>query len=772
MQLYLKRLFVFCLFSIISLAVLAQDKNQYKKYFEEGSHLFIEQNYQDALNCFLRAFQIDSSSDNIYYKLGVAYLFSPNNKEDATRYLEKAAKHASEHYSEFDYNETRAPILAIYYLGIAYQYNYQFENAAKKFQFCANMVSDKKMPPDIKLHLDQCNTGIQLMKKKEDVRIENMGPNFNTKYPEYCPVINADESTLIFTSRRPGGVSDEKSSDGQYYEDIYICYRYADSTWSKPKLISRNINTESNDAAIGLSADGRQLFIYSTDHGGDILYSNFEDGGWSTPLPLGSDVNSKYWETHACLSADGQTLYFVSDRPGGYGGRDIYKCTKLPNGTWSKASNLGASINTAFDEDAPFIHPDGVTLFFSSNGPGSMGGFDIFKSTRTDINDAKHSSSKWSKPVNLGNPINTPLDDIYYVLSADGKRAYFSSSRKGSLGDKDLFKMTISQPIINPVALLTGTLTFDGSSKVIPKDVRITATDDATGELVQEIRPNVRSGKYILVLDPGDKGKTYTLRMEAPNYSSFSEKIKIAPGTSYEEIKREIKLRPVNFEGKKDGTIALSGFVTDKDKNVVKDIKVIVKDNSTGAIVKTYVTLNDSGYYYASLESGKNYSVSFEAAGYLFHSENISVPKQNSFSFLHRDIVIEKVSEGSSVALKNVFFEQGKSTLSTESKVELDKIYDLLTQNPLLQAEISGYSGNEGTEDVNMKLSQDRAQAVVDYLVNNQKEYYVKPFYYKGIDVKRLVAKGYGSAYQTATNNSDQGSNTNRRVVMKIIQTK
>ena len=119
-----------------------------------------------------------------------------------------------------------------------------------------------------------------------------------------------------------------------------------------------------------------------------------------------------------------------------------------------------------------------------------------------------------------------------------------------------------------------------------------------------------------------------------------------------------------------------------------------------------------------------------------------------------------------------MFFEQGKSTLSTESKVELDKIYDLLTQNPLLQAEISGYSGNEGTEDVNMKLSQDRAQAVVDYLVNNQKEYYVKPFYYKGIDVKRLVAKGYGSAYQTATNNSDQGSNTNRRVVMKIIQTK
>ncbi len=771
-----KILFAFFLFflALENSGIAQKDFQAYKNFFEEGNKLFLEKNYTEAISNFHAAFLLDSTNANIRYKLGMAYLYSHdiNDKAKAIRFLEKASKNTTDHYSEYEATEVQAPPMAHYYLGIAYQVNYQFDKALTKFQYCANIFPDKKVPADLKLHMEQCNAGILLMKNKVDVKIENLGPNFNTVYPEYCPVINADESTLIFTSRRPGGITDDKTPDGQYFEDIYISNKTDENKWSKPRLISRYINTEENDAAIGLSADGHQLFVFSPENGGDIMYSNFDGSSWSIPLPMGSDINTKYWETHACISADNQTLYFVSDRPGGYGGRDIYKCVKLPNGDWSLATNLGPSINTPYDEDAPFIHPDGVTLFYSSNGPGSMGGFDIFYSVRSESTNKKQSGIKWSKPVNLGYPINTTGDDIYYVLSTDGKRAYFSSAREGSIGEKDLFKMTLASSVVNPTTLLIGFLTFDGSSANISRDVRITATDLETGELVQEIRPNVKTGKYLMVLSPGTTGKTYTIAFEAEGYLPVTEQLKIEPGSSYQELKKEVRLKLVNFETKKSGDVSLTGVIRGSDGKPIAEAKVIVKDNATGAIVKTFQTLNDSGLYYTALQTGKNYNISFETNGYLFHSENLDIPATGDFSSIKRDVKIEKVSAGSSVILRNVFFETGKATLTKDSKIELEKVYDILSQNPMLRVEISGHTDNSGAEPANLRLSQERAQAVVTYLVNNQKSYYIAPYYYKGIEVKRLVPLGYGSSKPIASNDKDEGKQMNRRVEMKIISVK
>jgi outer membrane protein OmpA-like peptidoglycan-associated protein len=749
----------------------AQDKGQFKDFFNEGNKLFLEKNYNEAITNFLAAFKLDSNNANMRYKLGMAYLYSPNQKNKAVRYLLKASKNTTDHYNDFDPSEDKAPLMVHYYLGLAYQLDYQFEQAGLKFQYCVDLFNDKKMPTELRLHIEQCNAGIQLMKNKTDIKVESLGPTFNTVYPEYCPVINADETTLIFTSRRPGGITDDKTPDGKYFEDIYVSYKFSDGNWSKPKLISRYINTEESDAAIGLSADGHQLFVFSPENGGDILYSNFDGNSWTIPLPLGSDINTKSWETHACVSADNQMLYFVSDRPGGYGGRDIYRCVKLPNGTWSLATNLGPTINTEFDEDAPFIHPDGVTLFYSSNGPKGMGGFDIFYSTRIDEPGKKRNAMKWAKPINMGYPINTTGDDIYYVLSTDGRRAYFSSERQGSIGEKDLFKMTLSTSVVDPVTLLVGYLTFDGAAK-IPGSVMITATDDETGEVVQDIRPNVKTGKYLMVLRSGPNGKTYTIRYEADNFLSSTETIKIENGSSYQELKREVKLKLTNLETKKSGTISMTGIVRSLDGKPLSDVKVIIKDNISGQIVKTYETLNDSGFYYASLENGNNYNMSFEAAGFLFHSENIDIPKQADFAEIKRNVTLEKVIAGSSVILKNVFFETGLATLTKESKTELEKIYDVLIQNPTLKVEISGHTDNAGSEDVNLRLSQARAQSVADYLVNNQRTYYVAPYYYKGVDKKRITPLGYGSAKPIADNNNADGMQKNRRVEMKIISTK
>ena len=773
MKIFQRQVFLTLFLCLALFSLKAQDKGSYKKYFIEGNKLFLEKNFTEAAVTYLEAFKIDSTNANIRYKLGMAYLYSPNQKTKAVKYLERASKNTTDHYREYEAQEDKAPLLVHYYLGLAYQLDYQFEKAAMKFQYCADIFSDKKkLPTDIKLHLDQCNAGIKTMKNKSDAKVENLGSNFNTVYPEYCPIINADESMMIFTSRRPGGITDDKTPDGRYFEDIYVSYKTADNNWSKPKLISRYINTEESDAAIGLSADGQQLFIFSPENGGDILYSNFDGGGWTIPLPVGSDINTQYWETHACISADGQTLYFVSDRPGGFGGRDIYKCVKLPNGSWSLATNLGSSINTAFDEDAPFMHPDGVTLFFSSNGPTSIGGFDIFYSVKTEEVGKRKNIIKWSKPVNMSYPVNTTGDDIYYVLSTDGKRAYFSSEREGSVGEKDLFKMDLSTRLVDPVSLMIGYLTFDGSAAKIPKGIRITATDEETGEVVQDIKPNVKTGKYIMVLNPGQFGKTYIIKYEADDYLPSSETLKLEAGSSYQELKREIRLKLVNFEAKKSGNIALSGVVKSPDGKPMGDVKVIIKDNATGEIVKTYNTLNDSGLYYASVETGKNYNISFETNGFLFHSENVDVPKQADFSEIKRNVELEKVTAGSSVVLRNVFFEKGKATLTGDSKTELEKVYDILIQNPKMRMEISGHTDNSGSEDANLRLSQERAQAVVDYLVNNQRRYYVEPYYYKGIDKKRLVPLGYGSSKSIAENSTLDGMKLNRRVEMKVISTK
>jgi len=768
-----KNFYWFLAFSILFSNLLAQkDTKAYRKLFEEGNKLFLEKNYNSAVLTYLSAFNIDSGNNNIRYKVGLAYLYSSDQKTKSIRFLERACKNTTDHYSEYDPYETKSPVISNYYLGIAYQLNYEFDKAVDKFQYCSEVFKDKKTPPDFKLHIDQCNVAAELIKHKVEVKIENMGPTFNTVYPEYCPIINADESTLIFTSRRPGGVTEEKGPDGQYYEDIYISNKGPDGAWATPKLISHYINTELNDAAISLSADGQQLFVFSPENGGDIYYSNFDGGSWSRPLPLGSDINSKYWETHACVSADNQTIYFVSDRPGGYGGRDIYKCIKLPNGNWSLATNLGPTINSAYDEDAPFIHPDGVTLFFSSNGPASMGGFDIFYSTLTETKFKKQTTMRWTRPKNMGYPINTTGDDIYYVLSTDGKRSYFSSEREGSVGEKDLFEMTtFNNAVVNPLALLVGYLTFEGTNINGAANIRITATDVETGEIVQEIRPNVKTGKYIMVLSPGNDGKTYDLKYEAEGFLPYSEQLKIESGSSYQELKREVRLKLVNFEAKRSGDVTITGIVRNSEGVPVTDAKVIVKDNTTGEIVKTYQTLNDSGFYYASLRTGRNYNISFETSGTLFHSENVDIPAQADYSVIKRDIKMEKAQAGASIILRNVFFKTGKATLTKESKIELEKIYDLLGQNKDYKVEIGGHTDAGGEEHGNLNLSQERAQAVVDYLIKNQKPYYIAPFYYKGIDAKRVVSKGYGSSKPIADNKTEEGRKMNRRVEMKIIST-
>lgn len=753
-----QRLLLIFLF-ITSVCFSQGDKSAYREKFTQGNLLILEENYEMALAYFLEAYAIDSSNANINYKVGFCYLQSANQKNKALPFLRKAVQGIERNYVDMEPREKGAPEIAYYYIGLAYRLQYNFNESNAYFNKFKDIVGDKNsvLIKDLDKQIETNFNAIEYTKDTAEVTIVSLGDSINSKYPEYSPVISADESVIIFTSRRNTNIGASNTAGEVIAEDIYYSFKKKDGTWSSPRSISENINTFGNEANIGLSADGQQLFIYKDVNGGDIYYSNLEGDSWSMPLALTSNINSKYWETHATVSVDGNTLYFVSDKKeGGYGGRDIWRCVKLPNGQWSMPLNLGPQVNTPYDEDAPFIHPDGVTLFFSSNGHKSIGGFDIFKVVKDD-------EGKWGTPENMKAPINTPDDDIFYVQSVDGKRGYFSSVRKGGLGEKDLYMINFEKSIAEPLTLLKGYLTFDGTDKV-PSNISITATDMETGLVVQDVRPNALTGKYILILNPGDAGKTYTISYEAEGYQPISETITIPPNSSYQEIEKELLLRGINFESKTLGTITLKGTIKNIKAENISGAKIIVKDNKTGALLNTYYTNSDSGSFYFVLNRGNDYNLSFEADGYLFHSENVNVPKKPEYSEIVKEIVLERVKAGAKIVLNNIFFDSNKATLRKESNLEIEKVVKLMQDYPDVKIEVAGHTDSKGNDAANLKLSQMRSQSVVNALGK------------KGIDMKRLVAKGYGETMPIAPNMLPDGKpdlkgmQQNRRVELKIVE--
>jgi Tol biopolymer transport system component len=451
----------------------------------------VEKNYPLALVNFKEAYLIDSSSANINYKLGVCYLQSGSQKYKAVYHLEKAVQNTTHNYSEDNAYETKASEFAYYYLGEAYRISYNFIASYVNFKKFKDMVGSKnaELTSEIDKQIAINTTAQEFTKDSAKVLIVNFGDSVNSAFPDYNPVISADESTLIFSSRRPESTGDgDVTDEGLYMEDIYVSYKKANGKWTKAKSISSRINTADDEGCIGMSPDGQQLFVYKNVNGGDIYYSNMEGETWSALYPLSSNINSTSLETNVSISVDGNTIYFVSDRKeGSFGGRDIWRSVRLPNGEWSLPTNLGPTINTAEDEDAPFIHPDGVTMFFSSKGHKNMGGFDVFRTT-------KISDGKWSEPENLRAPINTPDDDVYYAQSPDGKRGYFSSVRKGNYGDRDIFRIDFERSMAEPLTLLKGILTFNGLNKM-PSNVKIVVTEEGTNKLVQDIKPNESTGR-------------------------------------------------------------------------------------------------------------------------------------------------------------------------------------------------------------------------------------------------------------------------------------
>jgi outer membrane protein OmpA-like peptidoglycan-associated protein/tetratricopeptide (TPR) repeat protein len=638
--------------------------------------------YKQALEFYEEGIRYNADNAELNYKIGVCYLFNSQ--------MNKAVEHLVKAYQQ----NANVAYDVKYLTGKALQNSYKFEEAIKEYSDFVNQFQgsgDKNFDSQIlakaKRKIEECNNGINYLKTPARVFIDNLGPAINSSSQEYGPVITADESMLVFTSRREGttgGMRDE--ADYMFYEDLYVSYKDNQDRWGNA-INMRDLNTEGHDASIGLSYDGQILYTYNGTPNGTILQSELDGSKWTKPKELSRHINTKAHETSASVSADTKILYFVSDREKddygtpSYGGKDIYYCLKTEKGDWGKVTNIGKPINTEYNEEACFIHPDGVTMYFSSEGHSSMGEYDIFKIR-------KDSLGNWGTPENLGYPVNTPAKDVFFVMAGNGRYGYYSTERENGYGGQDIYRIT-----------------FLGPEKL----------------MVQAVEDNL---------------------MASLN-ATISDKI----------VEEEVQIETVRLT-------LLKGTVTDaiSGEPIKADIEIV--DNEKNEVVSMTNSNSSTGKYMISLPSGKNYGISVKAEGYLFHSENFNIPATTGYQEVIKDVILSKVGVGTKIVLKNIFFDFNKSTLRPESYPELSRLQKLMESYPSMRVEIGGHTDNKGSLKYNTDLSEARAKAVVDYLVEI------------GIDRSRLEYKGYAYLEPIDTNDTDEGRQNNRRVEFKVLSVK
>jgi outer membrane protein OmpA-like peptidoglycan-associated protein/tetratricopeptide (TPR) repeat protein len=592
-------------------------------------------NLTNAAGLLLQCIQIDNKYIDAYLSLAGIYGQLKNYKSSVD-YYEKAFVQDTNY--TIDYKLTYSIQLA----GLG-----EFEKALKAI----NELLEKK-PPKNENSLKAC----QYRKRCYEFAVEyaksnanknyvftpkNLGNGVNTEESEYFPSLTIDGKELVFTRRLKN-----------FNEDFYFSKQKPDGQWDLAIPIEGDVNTEDNEAAQNISQDGQWLVFTASNRrdgfgGFDIYISYLTPKGWGDPVNLGGIVNSDQWDSQPCLSPDKKDLYFASRRFGGYGGSDIYVSHLLPSGKWGRPENLGPGINTPADDQCPFIHADNQTLYFTTSFWQGYGDDDIFFVR-------KEAGGGWTKPVNLGYPINTISREGTLFVTTDGKTAYYASDRNDSKGGTDIYSF--------------------------------------------ELREDVRPYKTLWV-----KGKVFDTKT-SKGLSSTVELIDLSTKKTFSKTQ------------------------TDED-----------------------------GKYLITLPVGKDYAFNVNHTGYLFYSDNFSLSHSSPDSSYEKNIPLQPLEVNATVVLNNVFFDVKKFELKPESQIELDKLVQLLKDNPALKIEISGHTDNAGKPAENLILSNNRAKAVVKYLVS------------KGVTIQRLTAKGYGETKPAADNKTEEGRAKNRRTEMKVI---
>jgi tetratricopeptide (TPR) repeat protein len=477
-------------------------------YLNKAKSKIEQESFLEAIPLMEKLQKRNPTYVELNYITGVCYSYDPNNTDKALQNISKA-KNKSGEIDGFYFN-----------YAFALEKNDSINSAIENYR-TALLIEEKKsnkqekLIAEINYRINRCKKINEFKNKQNQVKIINIGKPVNSNASEYCPLITSNESVMIFTYRGPkskGGkqVLKGKQPDGSeklslFFEDIFISRKIDDTTWSEPHQID-NLNTTLHDAAVCLSSDGNQLFIYRNMGAGkgDLYLSKLVNNTYTKPV-YQAGLNSTEWDGSACFIPNQDKVIFASERKGGYGGKDLYIAEKMKDNVWGNIKNLGPVINSKYDEDAPFVTPDGKMLFFSSNNSSSFGGYDVFRS------DLK--VNEWQAPYNLGAPINTKYDDKFFIVRADGRTGYYSSFKQGGTGEQDIYRIEPGIPGV-PVELLevNGFVSVDG--KPVAATIEV-ASVFKNKRMDMELTSNKNTGIFLTNLPAGDK---YTLTVKVEKF--------------------------------------------------------------------------------------------------------------------------------------------------------------------------------------------------------------------------------------------------------------
>lgn len=622
----------------------SQDKGAIKRY-ENGSECMRMQKWECAESEFAKAADADPSF--VEPRIMLAEIAQRKGQDEVamTRYREAIT-----------INPRFFPVAQLHLADLEFKAG-QYPAAEKNYAAYMKQEEEPQRKARAKLGLRNCEFAATAIHQPVPFEPKNLGPNVNSVDPEYFPTITADDRQLLFTRTLPTG--DQRGAQ----EDMFLSTLGPDGKWQTARPVA-SVNSDRNEGAATLSPDGRFIvftacdMIERLDYGPeregfgscDLFISVRTGNRWSRPQNMGRPVTSMHWETQPSLASDGRTLYFIRGEVIGRGdiqNPDIHMTVLQDDGSWSKPEKLSPTVNTPLNEESVQIHPDGQTLYFSSNGHPGFGGLDIFMSR-------KQADGSWGPALNLGYPINSSADENSLLVSADGKIAYFASDRKGGLGDLDLYSFELykeARPL--PITYIKGNV-FDAGTKA-PVEADVQLYDLKTGNLATGAYSDPKTGEFLVCLPSGE----YALNASAEGYLFFSENYDVASSTVGRPVTLEVPLSPL--------------------------------------------------------------------------------------------------TTGSTIALRNIFFNTASYDLLPTSNAELDKLVKLLQANPTLRIELGGHTDNVGADTANLRLSDQRAQAVRDFVVA------------KGVEASRITAKGYGETKPVATNDTEEGRAQNRRTEVTVL---
>lgn len=757
---------------VLSFLAVSTAWSQNNKALAEAERFYGIKAYESALPKFLEAIEGGQNDPMVHYKTGVCYSKSADlaGQIKAIPFFETALKSGK-----------GLPASLTYDLGMLHLKDENLVRALELLnQYRESVKADKKAVELADEAIKTCHNAMTFMSVPRNFKVNHFNSIINTTFTEYNPVVSADETTMAYTAYRPN--TGKTRTGDKFIEEIYISFN-SNGSWSEPKVIP--IAHNYNVGTAGISADGQKMLIFmggSMDPGS--LYQITKAGDvWSKPSLVTPMLNSpKFLETTASITPDGKTIYFASDRNGGHGGLDIYKTTLQANGAWSTPQNLGPEVNSRANEDAPFIHPDQKTLFFTSDGHNSMGGRDIFVTRLV--------GDKWTNPENMGYPVNTTANDNYFTLIADGTRAYFSSDRKGGMGGQDIYSLDMPAESGNiPLTMIKGKILNSETGKPMP--TKIYLVDNETDKKLDFVYdPDPVTGNYLIILPPAKNYDMiiesegflpYTLNINIPNQSYFYELYQLINLKTIRQfdvvVGQEVQVKNAFYDTDQDvkanlrktheaklvqgGDVDVYDMMLDlmsaedkeginylvelvQMKNPIEDVNFNEKENKkieTATRVYYYDESDESKFEQKQVE-GKTI---FSLPTFTFHEE---VQKQKEQTAKKSNF-----DKASLTKFAKVYFDAGKSDLKAQYNSQLDAILDELKKYPDLGVEISGFASAEGSDDLNRELSNKRATTVLDY------------FNHKGVVRRRIVAKGYGATQDDAKATKEEG----RRVEVRVV---